>query len=86
MGIEKEIKESLAKENREDEYDPDFLYAFLDAVQSDDEDIGSKGSYRLLYKYENESDEVRDVIDMVLITTCGYSLPSLMRMQNTVED
>lgn len=40
----------------------------------------SKSSHRILETYDNADSETKDIIDDILISLCGYSMPTLIDM------
>ncbi len=55
----------------------DFMENFTEAYKTDDESYINKGK-RLIMNYENGTAEEKAVMDDMMITLCGYSMPTLM--------
>jgi hypothetical protein len=46
------------------------------------DDDGDRAAVRLVQKYEDADDTEKRTIDSVLITICGWSLPTLVKIAN----
>ena len=80
MGREEETDtEFLERTNREKNQETmEFMDNFAEAFRTDDESYINKGK-RLIMKYENSTEEEKEFMDDVMITLCGYSMPTLMK-------
>jgi len=60
----------------------DVITTIQTQMMSDD----TNDSDRLIRTYEGADEATKAVIDDVLITLCGYSMPSLLEMSSEMED
>ena len=56
-----------------------LIEIILDEMQTDDENT-TKQSWRIIRTYEKASNEQKDLVDDILISLCGWSVPTLIDM------
>ncbi len=80
MGRDNETDtEFLERTNREKNQETmEFMDNFAEAYRTDDESCIDRGK-RLIMNYENGTAEEKAVMDDLMITLCGYSMPTLMK-------